>query len=1087
MVDRLIEYCIKNKVLVIFAFLLVIGFGIFSMINIPIDAIPDIGENMVIVFTDWPGRSPQDVEDQITYPLSSRMQGIPGVKVIRATSAFGFSILYIIFEDNIEYYWARSRVLERLNFAAAAMPPGVIPALGPDATGLGQIFWYTIEGSGRSLEELRTIQDWYVRFALNAVKGVSEVASVGGYVRQYQVDINPNRLLYYNIPMSKVFTAIRKSNIDVGAKVIENNNMEFIVRGIGFIKKVSDIEKIVIGVKDGVPITVKSVARVTVGPDFRRNALDKNGVPAVGGVVIMRYGENPLAVIERIKTAIKKLELGLPKGVKIVPFYDRTNLIYKTIATLRDALSLEIIITILVIVIFLFHFRSSIIISLTLPISILLAFIGMYLVGVDSNIMSLSGIIIAIGTIVDMGIIMLENIYRRRVEAPDGDVTEVTTAGSKEVGKAIVAAIMTTVISFIPVFALTGQEGRMFKPLAYTKTFTLLASVIVALTLVPVLALFFLKGKLRSADENFLSSWIRGKYKRGLVWVLKNKMKFLMIPIILVLVAGILFTTIGNEFMPTLDEGSFLFMPVLLPSASLSQVKEVMNLQDRIIKSFPEVKMVTGKLGRAETATDPAPVAMIESVILLHDKSTWRKVKKDYGILEKLPGFLLGPIKWIFGETRTITKKELKNLMDKKLKIPGVSNIWTQPIINRVDMLATGIRTSVGVKIFGNNLEVLQFLAQTVEKIVRKVKGATDLYSEKIVGKPYIEFHIDRDAISRYGIRIQDVQNIIATAIGGMNLTMTVEGRERYPIRVRYPRELRNSVDTLKRVLVPGVKGQQIPMAQLADIKMIMGPAMINSENNSLRAFVLLNVEDRDTVGFVEEARDTVNKKLHSMLFQETSKILKSKLKPGVRKQLLYMNKTGKLPTGYFIEWSGQFVNQVRAKKRLSLLVPLALLVNFMIIFMAFKSMLKSLIIFLAIPVSLAGGIILQFFFGFNFSVAVWVGFIALFGIAVDNGVVLTTYMEQLFREKPINSIQDIRNVVIEAGLNRIRPLMMTTMTTILALIPILFATGTGAEVVKPMAIPSVGGMGVVLITLYVVPVLYAALEEKKFTKLKRS
>lgn len=1068
--------------MVFVVYIVVFFWGLWAITNIPVDAIPDIGEKQVIVYTEWPGRSAKDVEDQVTYPLSVSLRGVPGVKTIRASSAFGFSEVFLIFHDKVDYYWARSRVLEKLNLASQRLPVGVVPVLGPDATGLGQVFWYTVEGKGYSIDKLRSLQDWFVRYQLNSVEGVSEVASIGGFVKQYQIDIDPNKMLAYNVHLGEVMEAVKKSNIDVGAKVIENNAMEYIIRGLGFIKSLEDIENIAVGEFNGTPIYVKNIATVQLGPEFRRGALDKDGQEAVGGVVIMRYGENAMQVIHRVKEAIKELEKGLPPGVKIVPFYDRTELIHRTIGTLREALILEVIITMAVVVPFLAHIWAGIMICLALPFSVLMAFIVMYYLKIDSNIMSLSGIAIAIGTLVDMGIIMTENAYRRLIihadEIKQGIKTrlEVVFGAASEVGSAVITAILTTVVSFLAVFALEAQEGKLFKPLAYTKTFVLLASVVVALTLTPVLALYFLKGRLRPPEENPLVKTLQHYYEKILRWCLNHRTTFLLIPaavlftslafilpkdiIALVVFFGIVSATlifilpkkiksvlalilvgalslgwfwfaprIGREFFPPFDEGSILFMPVMRPSVSLTEAIRVIQIQDKIINSFPEVEMVVGKVGRAESATDPAPVEMFETIITLKPKNQWRK---------------------------GITKEKLIQEMNAALQIPGVSNIWTQPIVNRIDMLATGIRTSVGVKVFGPDLQKIEEIATEVENVVKTIPGAVDLYSEKIVGKPYIEFKIKRDQIARYGISIREVQDVIEMAIGGENLTTTVEGRERYPVRVRYARELRDNIDALRRVLVSTKDGAQIPISQLVDIYFVTGPAMINSENGLLRAYVLMNVRGRDMVGFVEEA----------------SKIVAERVK---------------LPQGYFLQWSGQFENQVRAKKKIAILLPVSLLINFMLIYMNFRSITKSIFIFIAIPVTLAGGVWLLAFSGFNFSVAVWVGFIALFGIAVDDGVLMTTYLDDVFRERrdKIKTQKDVIEATVYAGLGRIRPAFLTTITTIAALLPIMFLKGTGAEVMQPMAIPSIGGMTIEMITWFIVPCLYSWREERRLNKIK--
>ena len=1030
MINQLINYCLKNRFVVIVFFFIIIGWGIYALGRIPVDAIPDIGENQQIIFVDWPGRDAQTIEDQVTYPLTTQLFGLPGLKTIRASSAFGFSMVYVIFEDWVDFYWSRSRILEKLQQAGQYLPQGAMPVLGPDATGLGQVLWYTVEGEGYNTAELRSIQDWYIRYQLSSVEGVSEVASVGGFVKQYQIDVDPNKLAVYNIKLGNIFNAVRGSNIDVGAKVFEQGGMEFIIRGLGFIKTIEDIEDIVVGLDRDVPVYLKDVAVVQLGPEFRRGALDKDGKEATGGVVIVRYGENPLEVIERVKQRMEEIKIGLPEGVRIVPFYDRTELIKNTINTLRDTLLLQIILTILVVLFFLRHFQSGFIISLTLPLAVLISFIVMYYLKVDANIMSLSGIAIAIGTLVDMGIIMTENAYRHLSTDKTGRPRiEIIYEAAKEVGSAVLTAILTTVISFVPVFSLIAQEGKLFRPLAFTKTFALLGSVFVALTLIPLLAYFFLRGKLVPIEENPVSKKIVVVYEKILRWVLQNKIKFLALPGLILVLAFILGGRIGREFMPPFDEGSILFMPVVSPSVSLTQAVDIMKKQDAVIKGFPEVESVVGKLGRAETPTDPAPIEMFETIINLRHKKYWR---------------------------RGMTKEKLIHDMDAALKFPGVANIWTQPIINRIDMLATGIRTPVGVKIFGDNLGELERLAEEIKEIVQGIPGAADLYAEKITGKPYLEIIPDRKEIARYGLSIRDIQDVIEFGIGGENLTTTIEGRERYPVRVRFLRELRDSPEQIKRILVPTPSGEYIPLGQVADIRLTEGPAMINSENGMLRAYVLMNVRGRDMVGFVEEASKAVTKEM-----------------------------AGRLPPGYSIQWSGQFENMVRARDTLSVLVPLSLFINFMILFMNFKSFPKVFMIFTAIPVSMAGGVLLLAIYGFNFSVAVWVGFIALFGIAVDDGVLITTYLDQVFEKKKPQTKKDIVEATVEAGKARIRPAFMTTVTTVLALLPIFLLGGTGKEIMRPMAIPTFGGMIIASITWFIVPCLYSWREERKLTKEK--
>lgn len=1043
MINKIIEICLKNRFLVIAAFALIIVWGFSSMKETPVDAIPDIGELQVLVYADWPGRSPQDIEDQVIYPLTTGLMGTPKIKVVRSTSAFGFGLVNMIFKEGTDFYWARTRVLERLDFARKDVPKDATITLGPDATALGQIFWYTVEGDGYNLAELRSIQDWYIRYQLTSVDGVSEVASVGGYVKQYQIDIDPNKLIAHDVKIHDVIDAVQKSNIDVGAKVFEEGGAEFIVRGLGFIKNTSDIENIVIGEKDGVPIYVKNIASVVIGPEFRRGALDKEGKEVTGGVVLMRYGENPLKVIERIKQKIEELSVGLPEGVKIVPFYDRTGLIQRSINTLKTALIQEIIITIFVILVFLLHFWGSVVISLVLPIGILIAFIFMRQFGVDANIMSLGGIAIAIGVMVDSGCVLVENIYRRLVtrrkelnidKLPTEERLNTCVEGAQEVGKPVLFALLTTIIGFIPVFVLTGQAGKLFKPLAFTKTFTMAAAAIIALVLLPTLCYYFLRGRLRPVEENKTAQALFKGYNPVIRWSLKHKGVVVLISIGVIMIGLLCGSLMKQEFMPPLNEGDLLFMPVFLPGASLTQVMDVMKKQDIIIKNeFPEVEWVVGKLGRAETATDPAPVGMIETIIHLKDKKFWRS---------------------------GMTREKLIQEIQEKTRMPGVSPIMTQPIRNRIDMLATGIQTPVGIKVFGSDLNKIVEIATQIEKIVGGVDGAISPYAERTSNRPYFEIEIDREKAARYGIRVGDIQHIIMTAIGGMNLTMTVEGRERYPVRIRYMRELRDTPEALNRIFIPAAGGEHIPLAQIAELKQVPGPAVINSENTLTYARVFVNV-DQGKVGlvdFVKKAQDAVD----------------SKIKSGELK----------LPSGYFISWSGQFESEMESRKKLipSLIICLAVII--ILLYMAFKNFSILLILSTGLPVSLMGGIILLFILGFRFSTAVWVGFIALFGVATDNAVVLLSTLEDLFKKKAPKTIEDIRSTVIEGGLLRVRPAMMTTATTIIALMPVMLSTGTGSEIMKPMASPTVGGLiTATLSNLILVPVLYCWIKERQLRK----
>ncbi len=1030
MIQKIIEFSIRKRAVVVIAFALVALLSLFSLKTARIDAIPDIGENQQIVFTKWSGRSPKDIEEQITYPLSIMLQGIPGVKNIRGISAFGFSTIYVVFKEDVDFYWSRSRVLEKLSSASSELPPNVLPKMGPDATGLGQIYWYTIENEEnsahpKSLAELRSIQDFYVRYLLQGVEGVSEVASIGGFIKEYQIDVDPNKLFAYDVHFHHLISSIQNSNIDVGAEVIEDGDREFIVRGKGFFKSLSDIENVVVAVKNKSPIRVKDIATVGLGPGFRRGALDNNGKESVGGVVTMRFGENPKEVIDNVKKRLEIVRRGLPKGVKLVAFYDRTEVIERTIGTVYKALSEEIIITIIVILVFLLHFKSSILVSLTLPFGVGISFILMKFLNIDSNVMSLSGLVIAIGSMVDMGIIMTENIYSHLAKKPNAsnnERIEIIVKSAREVGPAILTAVATTIVTFLPVFGLEGSEGKLFGPLAWAKTLAMFGSVLVAVILLPALSAYLLKGKLQPIEKNKISSLIVRTYRPCLNWFLENRKTFLILPTFVFMLGVFAYSQLGKEFMPSLNEGDILYMPVTTPDVSMTKARELLAYTDKQIKKHPLVKDVIGKLGRANTAIDPAPVAMFESVVKLVPENEWPSGTSIYDIMDDL---------------------------DQTLQVPGLVNAWLFPIENRIAMISTGIKTQVGIKIFGDDLKTLEMLAAKVGKEVEKIKGAYGVYAEKITGKPYIEFDIDRIAASRYGINTGTINRILQTAVGGMTIGQFYEGRERYPIRVRYKKEFRDRIDELKKVLVPSPLGQHIPLEQLADIKIVTGPAAIQSENGLLRSLVLLNISGRDLIGFVEEAKSHINKKIE-------------------------------LPKGYSIVWAGQYESQVRSNNRLMILVPIALFINLLIIYFGIKNLRNAAIIFSAVPIAFAGGLILLWVGGFNTSVAVWVGFIALFGIAVDDGVVMMTYLQEAIKLHAPQNWIELKKCILEAGSRRIRPLVMTTTTTVVALIPVMWATSTGSEVMKPMAIPTLGGMLVELITLFIVPIVFSYFEQRK-------
>ncbi len=1035
MIHKIIEWSLNNRAIVLALFLGVAGAGYWALVNTPIDAIPDVSENQVIVFTDWAGRSPQEVEDQITYPLVTNLQGLPGVKVVRANSAFSFSMINVIFEDDIELYWARTRILERLNVVQSQLPEGVTPTLGPDATGVGQVFWYTIESEKYSLRELRTMQDWFVRYQLNSVKGVAEVASVGGYVQQYQIDVDPHQLRSYGIPISKIITAVKKSNNNVGGNVVEQSGEWAVVRGIGLVESVRDVENIVIDSSNGTPIYVKNVAKVKLGDAFRVGALDKSGKEAVGGVVIARYGVNTLDVIEATKRKIKELEVGLPEGVKIVPFYDRTQLINRATDTLKWTLIEELVLVTIVMIAFLAHFRSVLIVTIPLPLAVLMSFLFMNFMGISSNIMSLAGIAIAIGVLVDAGIVVTENAFRY-IEKNDIDtkdrqaVWQSVLESTKLVGRPVFFSMAIIILAFIPVFALEGREGKLFHPLAFTKTFAMIGSTIIAVSLVPVLCTFLLGGKMHSEGSNPIMRFLRKLYKPTLLAALQNRIVAILIAFILFLGAVYVGVGIGSEFMPNLNEGDLMYMPVTDPAVSMEEALKILQHQDRIIASFPEVETVVGKVGRADTSTDPAPVSMNETIIHLKPRSEWR------------PG---------------VTRDSLIQEMDSKLKMPGVTNIWTQPIIGRIEMLATGIRTEIGVKIFGNDLETLEKLSDKVAEAVKEVEGAADVYPERVIGTPYIDIEINRQAAARFGIDVGMINDAIEKGIGETNLSITIEGRERFPIRVRYAPEFRDKVENIGQIPLVTADGMNIPLSQVADIRTVTGASMIQSENGLLKGTVLLNVRGRDLGSFVAEA----------------DKVVKERVQ---------------MPPGYYISWSGQYENQQRARERLLLVVPIVLVVIFGLLYMTYGSAVEAAHVLLAVPFALTGGVYLQWLLGYNFSVAVWVGFIALFGTAVQTGVVMVIYLEEAVEKKRkelgILTRKDLLDAVIEGSLLRLRPKVMTVTTVVAGLLPIMWSSSTGAEVMKPLATPVLGGMvSSLLHVLIITPVIFYWIHEQRLGK----
>ena len=1115
MINRLIEWSLRNRFLVVCATLFVIAFGIRAVYRTPVDAIPDLSENQVIVFADWAGRSPQEVEDQVTYPLSVNLQGLAGVSAVRATSMFGFSLVTIIFEDKIDNYFARTRVLERLNLLTSQLPAGVVPQLGPDATGLGWVYQYYLDvdpaqapGGGYDLGQLRAVQDWFVRYQLNAVSGVAEVGSIGGFVRQYQVEVSSVKMRAAGVLLKDVMEAVERGNLNVGGKVIEENGMEFIVRGLGLVKSTEDLESVVVMERDGTPVYLRDVATIQIGGDFRRGALDVDGREVVGGTVVMRTGENAREVIERVKAKIEQITPSLPPGVSIRPFYDRSDLIERTIATLKHALWEEIVLVTLAHIIFLWHFRSILIVTLPLPISILISFILMKEFGLSSNIMSLTGIAIAIGVLVDAAIVMTENVLRRceqaeaekgaggkvreRESEPTGgerlispahsptfsparltpaETLQVVLDASKQVGRPIFFAMAIIILAFVPVFSLTGQEGKLFHPLAFTKTFAMIGSTLLAVTMVPVLASVLVRGPFHSEDRNWLMRGLLAIYDPVLDWALRWRKTVmlgagLLLASALVLAFGLpqplreklatlnpklgtLTAGMGSEFMPPLNEGSLLFMPVLLPSTSLTEVKRIMSWQDKIMRQLPEVQSAAGKLGRAETATDPAPVEMIETTIIL---------KPEYVTTNRtVLGFIPWPTvvknpEWRDGMTR---EKIVAELSEKLTQVPGYVPGFLQPIENRVLMLATGIRAQLGVKILGDDLDELQKKAFEVERVVRSVTGAVGVAPSRVQGKPYVEIEVNRPAMARFGLSAQDVLDVVEAGLGGRNLSTAIDGRQRFPIQVRLERSERDDIERLGDVLVPTPGGKFIPLGQVATIRRHTGPSEIVSENGRLRLFVQANVQDRDLGGFVEEVKSRVTREV-------------------------------KLERGMTIEYSGAYEHQLRARRTLTLIVPSVLLIIFLLLYMVYHSAKEAAHVILAVPFALTGGVFLQYLLGYNFSVAVAVGYIALFGTAIQTGVVMVVYLEEMLERRKAErgaafNRDDLLQAIKDGARLRLRPKVMTVATIVASLLPIMWSVRAGSEVMQPLATPVIGGMISSLIHILIVtPVIFAWLRERE-------
>jgi copper/silver efflux system protein len=1012
MIEKIIEGSARNRFLIFLMVIFLSAMGIWALKNTPLDALPDLSDVQVIVYTPWMGRNPTIMEDQVTYLIVTTMISAPKVKFVRGFSDFGFSYVYIIFEDGTDIYWARSRVLEYLNQVSGRLPKGVTPALGPDASGVGWVFQYAlIDETGKyDLAQMRSLQDWYLRYQIASVEGVAEVASLGGFVRQYQVNIDPNRLAAYRLSPKTVVDAIRMSNNEVGGRSIELSGAEYMIRGRGYIKSTKDIEAIAVGGEHGTPVLVRDIGSVTLGPDMRRGIAELNGKgEVVSGIVVMRYGENALNLIDRVKQKIKEIEPALPPGIKIVTTYDRSDLILRSIATLKEKLIEESLIVSVVIIVFLFHIPSALVVIITLPIAIIISFIMTYYLNLTSNIMSLGGIAIAIGAMVDAAIIMVENAHKRLEHWEEagrpGSRTEVLIDAAKEVGKPLFFSLLIITVSFLPIFTLEGQEGRLFKPLAFTKTFAMLFASFLSITLAPVLMLLLIRGRIRPEARNPVSRFLIAVYMPVIQGVLRFRKTTIALALLALILTIPAFMRLGSEFMPPLNEGMIFYMPTSLPGISVTQSARLLQMQDRILKSFPEVEWVLGKAGRAETSTDPAPFSMGETTVMLKPESQWRS---------------------------GMTWDKLVDEMDKKMRLPGVANAWTMPIKNRIDMLSTGIRTPVGIKIFGPDLSKIEEIGKHLEMVLQSVPGTRSAYAERVTSGYYLDFELKREEIARYGLAIDEVQMLIESVIGGESITTTVEGRERYPVSVRYARELRDDPERLKRILIPSMNGAQVPLGQLLELRLTSGPAMIRDEDAQLAGYVYVDMAGRDIGGYVEEAKKKVAEQVQ-------------------------------LPPGYTLSWSGQYEYMQRAKERLIYVVPLTLLVIFLLLYVNFKSVARCVIVLLAVPFSMIGAVWLLYLLGYNMSVAVWVGIIALAGVDAETGVIMLLYLEHAYEkwrtEGRMRTIQDLHEAIIEGAVKRIRPKVMTIMAILMGLLPIMWSHGAGADVMKRIAAPMIGGV----------------------------
>jgi len=1060
MIERVIEACVRNKMIVVILVLAAVAGGWVAMLNIPLDAIPDLSDVQVIIFTSYPGQAPQVVEAQVTYPLTTKMLAVPFAKVVRGYSFFGFSFVYVIFEDGTDLYWARSRVLEYLSGIQGSLPATAKVELGPDATGVGWIYEYALRSDRHTLQELRSIQDWYLRYELTSVEGIAEVASIGGYVKQYQVTVDPVKLRGYDISISKIVRAIQRSNNDVGGRLVEMAETEFMVRGLGYFKSLADVEKVPVGVSaDGTPVLVRDIAEVSLGPELRRGVAELNGEGEVAaGIVVMRLGENALTTIERVKSKIEELKSGLPEGVEIVPVYDRSTLIHKAIQVLGWKLTEEMIVVALVCIIFLLHFRSAFVAIITLPLGILISFLVMHPLGINANIMSLGGIAIAIGVMVDASVVMVENAHkhleRARASGKPFDRDSVIIAASKEVGPALFYSLLIITLSFLPVFTLQAQEGRLFRPLAFTKTFAMAASALLAITIIPVLMSLLVRGRIRTERQNPLSRFFIWAYRPFILFVLRFPKTVILVALLVTGASLIPYQRLGSEFIPPLYEGDFLWMPTTDPGISITKSKELIQQTNKIIRQFPEVHHTFGKIGRAETSTDPAPLSMIETTIMLRPPEQWPqravdRIYSDWPIPDRVRRWLhhLWP-----ESVPARSPAQLDRAINDAIQFPGLTNAGMEgPIKIRLDMLTTGIRAPVGIKIAGPDLVVLQELAQQVASVVEGLPGTISAYPDKSFGGNYLDFDIDRDESARYGLTVGDVQDVIMTAIGGMNITQTIEGLERYPVNLRYQPELRDDPEKLRQVLVPTPRGEHIPLGQLADLRIRKGPPSIKSEGSRLNAWVQVSIrEDEVDLGtYVDLAKRAVASNLS-------------------------------LPPGYSIRWSGRYEYMERAQRRLVLVLPLTLLIIFFLLYMHFRNLTEVLIVLLTVPFSLVGGVWLMYVLGYNMSVASAVGFIALAGLAAETGIVMLAYLDEVYhrrrREGRLRTMRDLYEGIVEGAVLRVRPKLMTVATTIIGLLPVMIGNvfESGSQVMQRIAAPMVGGLlSATILTLLIIPSIY--------------